>query len=117
MKIGYLLIIFVLSLMVLGSMIFTAIDTTKSESFTNGTDDLLQRYDFNGDGVITFKEYTAMHTDARLGNCPPLNNLRTSFSMQDTNDDGVLSDYELSFDVVNHLNEVYSLHKKGKLVT
>lgn len=114
MKIGVYIIILVVLLMVLGSLVFTAIGSTDSEKvvFTNGTDDLIQRYDSDSDGVLSFKDFVNMETDARFGECPPLDNLRSSFNYLDSNDDGVLSDYELSFREVNELNEVYSRYAK-----
>lgn len=81
-------------------------------SFTNGSSDLIERYDFNKDGGLDFEEYKIMYNDAYRGNLPPIDNMKKNFRIHDVNEDGILEDWELGssqvgYSEVSWLNMAY----------
>lgn len=70
------LVVILLVLFVMGSDVISLIILEFSSStydlpvFANSSDELVDRYDFNNDGLINFSEYRAMHLDATFATLP-----------------------------------------------
>ena len=110
MKGSHILLLLVLLMVVFSGVVnmsMLLISSDGHHGFTNDTDDLMSRYDYDHDGFMDFEGYKAMWFDASHGTITDVNDLEEDFNMRDTDMNGYIESEELSFTGVVDLNNVY----------
>lgn len=112
LKLVLLIVAIFLSISTIGGfMISMGTGGFRYETFIEDKEDLMSRYDFNGDGLLSFEEFKAVNIDARHGNSSEkiLQSIKSEFRVEDTDNDGFLDDFEFSDLDTVWFNDLYNI--------
>jgi len=111
-----ILVLFIMGSAVITFAIFAFSSITYNQEkvvFANSVDELLAKYDYNNDGLISYNEYEDMHFDATFGKGSKDIAL-SNFALLDKDKDGYLNRAELSqaLNSLAGLNDAYEANVK-----